>query len=247
MKSKTYWGKYQQNSDPFQLSKRVARRIAEVSSQKTLDTPLQFLWIYVNEHGAPSTDSSGTEHILNLEEWLNVVDEAAALGANSIIVHVGDSFNAWPDVWNLCQWAQETHNLQVGLHYTGDAPSDDEIQHVANLVPSLTRVFLGSEEGSVRSSFETAGIQVAAAEVCKEDIDFPCHAPEHIACVDTAGKLYSCGLVLGDQRYGLGTAQEKTLASILDDDELPHSVAAPAERTTGQCDGCPSRLFNRLP
>lgn len=251
MKAKNYWDKVPPGSNPFTLPRRVSKGI--MSSAEDFaeaaggPSTVKYIWIYVTEEGLDqSHHRDGGKPALQLEEWLNIVDESAALGAEWMVVYVGASLSQCPEIWELCAWAQSVHDLKVGIHVSNADLSDDEIDRLLHLDTSKT--YLMAEEKALASLrfLEEKGIRLCESHLKRENRISPCTDPQAIACVGSDGGLYTCGLVLGNERFSLGHSQERTLKTVMQDGALPHVVHDTKSYPSGGCDACPPRMVKRL-
>ena len=146
----------------------------------------------------------------------------------------------------MCHWAQEVHHIRVGLHLTTACLSEDDIEELTNLNPALTYIVI--DEGDLDSLrfLEARGVQLCSANVHDADRSFPCENPEAIACVSSNGRLYSCGLVLGNEHYALGHSSEKPFEEIMKEAGGLRMVPAVELCTDDGCDACPPLMFKRF-
>lgn len=251
MRSKTYWDKDHGALDPFEIPKRVARGIEACSTrgggEAAISHPLRYIWIYVTEAGLRQ-DGSGfeSEATLGLEGWLNVIDESAALGAEWMVVYVGASLSEVPYIWQVCAWAQDVHNLRVGLHLTSNCLSEDDIERLGRLDPNKTYLVADKAHMASLRFLEGKGVQLCEANVLATERDTNCTKPEEIVCVASDGRLFSCGLVLGDERYAMGDSRHRTLHEVSEDESLPHAVLDTSGFSPSGCDACPPLIAKRV-
>lgn len=243
-KPKNYWDKSHAQEDPFLVPKRIHRGIAECARNHAGPAgstgPIKYIWIYMNEDGLHGSSSDPKSHTdMSQEEWLNVVDESASLGAEWLIVHVGASLAGRTDIWAICDWAQQVHGLQVGIHVEDTSISDQDVERLAALDPSKTFLVIdGSLIESLRH-LEDKGIRLCASNTLPEDRLASCSSPQSIACVGMDGSLFTCGLVLGKDHYRLGRIQEGSLREVMEDGSLPHQIPETKAFPDNSCDGCP--------
>ncbi len=251
MRSKTYWDKDGGGLDPFEIPKRVAREIEARSSGVGRDLvgshPLRYIWIYVTEAGLRQDGGElEIEKTLGLDGWLNVIDECASLGAEWMVVYVGASLSEVPYIWQMCAWAQDVHELRVGLHLTSNYLSEADIERLSRLDSEKT--YLVADKAHIASLrfLEEKGIRLCEANIRAAERVPHCTKPEEIACVGPDGRLFSCGLVLGDERYAMGNSQQRALHEVKMDDSLPHSVPDTAAFPSTGCDACPPLIAKRV-
>lgn len=231
----------------LELPKQIRRGIRECTkTQAKAHSDITYLWIHVSKAGIAQPADGAISKAPGLEHWLNVVDEAAAFGANWLVVTMDTSFTAYPDIWTVCQWAQETHDMEIGLHTNVDAPAGDEIEAISQLNPARTRVFVKRSALSAFAPFEAAGFRVSAADPQPYGHHPDCRGAQRLVFVAPDGALYTCGLVEGNENYKLGNIFEDRFDQLLRDPSLPHAVAENIHRVSSGCDGCPSLIANFL-
>jgi radical SAM protein with 4Fe4S-binding SPASM domain len=226
--------------DPFDLARRVHQRVHCCCS----GTPGQadritYLWVYAAK---PIKDSQAGSppHVLSVEDWYNVVDEAAAGGIRGIVITVPESLAQFPHLWAICRWAQEMHGLFVGLHTYADCLSDAELAELKLLDLHRTRLFVSREACPKLKALEDEGLTICVAQP-PEDFTPPitCALPGRMVFVNPEGVLYTCGMVEGNEHFRLGTIFEGTFTSILENPALPHAVQTADATNVHGCDGCP--------
>lgn len=226
--------------DPFLLARRVHERVHAccASGQEQRDR-ITYLWIYaaksLNRH-----DGKETGRVLGLEDWYNVVDEAAAGGIRGVVLTVPESLAQFPPLWEICRWAQEAHGLFVGLHTYADCLSDAELAELKKLDLHRTRLFVTREACPKLKALEDEGLTICVAQP-PEDFAPPvtCAFPGRMVFVNPEGVLYTCGMVEGNDQFRLGTIFEGTFTSILQNPDLPHAVRTADATNVHGCDGCP--------
>jgi hypothetical protein len=245
MKSKIYWERKAAETDPFVLARRVAKGM-ERAGQEPSPGPLKYLWLFVTDRGVHhNLDTFRERPRLGREDWLNVIDEAAAYGAEWLIIYAGSSLSTVPEIWELCSWAQETHGLKVGINLDDDTLSREDRRALLKL--EFDKTFIIAPHGVLERfrDLETGGIRLCEANISREERT-PCTKPEAMACVGPDGQLFSCGLVLGEREYGLGHAYDRSIDSVLRDESLPHAVPEEHAYPQGGCDGCPPLMAERI-
>lgn len=251
MRSKTYWDNDEGGADPFRIPKRVAKEVEAASNNvggvMSVSHPLRYIWIYVTEAGLHHDGRKPEfEESLSLDGWLNVIDECASLGAEWMVVYVGASLSEVPYIWQMCAWAQDVHELRVGLHLTSNCLSEDDIERLSRLDSEKT--YLVADKAHIASLrfLEGKGIRLCEANVQAAERVPHCTKPEEIACVGPDGSLFSCGLVLGEERYAMGDSQNRALQKVQVDESLPHSVPDTAAFPSTGCDACPPLIAKRV-
>jgi hypothetical protein len=213
---------------------------------------IQYLWVHLaDEVFIPPQfrNGSASEKDLSLEEWYNVIDEAASLGAESVILSIGAPLAQKPEVWPICEWAQNVHDMRVGIYVSNGQITEDDVRRMAQLNKDKTRLFVDSTDlDRLRYADEQYGIQLCIADgFGPDEPQTECHLPESMSCVCSKGKLYTCGLVLGNQRFHMGHINRKRLDGVMTDESLPHSIpegAVPA--SPNRCNACPPLMERRM-
>jgi len=229
------------------LAKKVSRRLRQCSSDGDSGNrnELIYLWAHVSGDGIGRSAGSPTpHHVPTLEEWLNVVDEAASLGATWFIVRLAGSLSAFPEIWTICQWAQDTHSMIVGLHIDVESLSEEDMAQVRQLDIEKTRLVVPRERVEKMLHIEEQGIKLWVANPQADGETPNCQGPGRMLFVDGQGVLYTCGLVQGDDDYRLGNVFEDEFQRMLTDPALPHKICKPIWRVSSGCDGCPSLVAN---
>ena len=153
MKSKFYWEQQDEASRPFDLPRRISEGINTCRKNMEGDrapSTVRYIWIYLTDQGLRHGHyASECDCELSLDDWLNIIDESAALGAEWIMMYVGASLSQCPHVWQMCEWAQQTHGLNVGLHLTCNCLSEDDIERLMRLETSQT--YLVADETTITS------------------------------------------------------------------------------------------------
>ena len=253
MKSKTYWNKVGENENPFEMPRQISHGIRSAATKfselEGQTKRIRYIWIYVTEEGlqrqfaAKDSDSN-----LELNGWLNMIDESASLGAEWMVIYAGTSLSDCPEIWTLCQWAQTVHQLKIGIHLENVCLNDEDSLRLTQL--DTSRVFLLVDKSCLEELryLEESGIRICKSNVRPDEREVPCPIPQTMACVGVDGSLYTCGLVLGNERYALGNIRERGLREIITDESLPHEVPDTREiaDVVGVCDACPSHMAHRF-
>ncbi|MBN2308757.1 MAG: hypothetical protein JXR94_07295 [Candidatus Hydrogenedentes bacterium] len=244
------WERVGTGEDPFGLPRDIAARLKDCvqSEDAPQDLAIEFLWVYISEDGVGEGASrSDGRRPLVLDEWLAVIDEAAALGATTIIMSLGCRLSERPEVPAMMEWAQSTHGMSVGLHVYNQPMSQDEIRPLLGLDQALTCLFASRDILDDMRFAERMGIRLCEAECQEKPVVSPtCTFPEVMPCVGAYGGMYTCGLVLGDETYRLGNVFDRKLASIMADEKLPHIVPEGVPKLKRTCNGCPPLMARRL-
>ena len=230
--------------NPFRLIQEIRERIR--TSTESLEAGgsnrVKYLWLHVTAAGI----ECGSNGHLSTEDWLNVVDEAGALGVQWVVIGWEATPGDGPDVWEICRWAQDVHDCHVGIHLLRGEPSEKDIEAMLQLKKDRTHV-LADSAGMDRVGFlKDHGIDVCEADVNVTHRTGICTLPDDMVCVGSHGKLYTCGLVLGNERYCLGSVFERAFAHVVSDKNLPHHVPESAAREAHHsCNACPPLMVQR--
>lgn len=233
--------------DPFELPRRVRHEVKTYAAEhKQLPETVDYLWIHVSSSGIGAKQpETPAEHARpDIEHWLNVVDEAAALGVRWLVITLDTRLTEYPDILTVCLWAQDTHGIRVGLHTVFCSLEKGEVELLKQLNPDKTLLFAKSEALDNLREIERAGFQLVPADPQPYGHKPKCQGPARMLFVDPRGVMYTCGLVEGNEEYRLGSIFEQRFDRVLGDPELPHSVAEQLHRVAQGCDGCPSLVAN---
>lgn len=239
MKQKTFWKKSEEN--PFDVPNSIRRKVTEsanLSDRFGKPDAVEYLWI----HMASKPGATASCKCLAEQEWLNIVDEAASAGARWLVIYVGDHLPADSPAWALSQWAQDTHEMCVAFHFTGEALNAEQVSAINRLETDRTFLFVRDESIDAISASPGLEIQVVSAAVPDDVRGSHCTDPANITCVQSDGTLYCCGLVIDEEAYKLGDAQERRIADVARDQSLPHAIEQADQYPEHGCEGCPSHL-----
>ena len=241
-----------QKKNPFELPRLITRQLKQCAETHAAGRvapveEVKYLWITfcsgdtVADPG--SSDATSAQRALNADEWKNVIDEAASLGARVVAVCVGSGLTRSQDLWDICQWAQKTHEMRVAL-FVSDEFDLGLLQDFSKLNPGRTSMLVPQSRLQEAQPFADSGIQVCVADVSHDEHPMPCTGPRNMVYVGGDGKMYPCGLVSGNEQYLLGDVLEDPLASIRRNDNLPWTVADPCNQNG--CDACPNIMDRRM-
>jgi len=246
--SRKRWDKVYTKENPFSLPQSVARALRTCSrdhAQGNGKLQVKYLWMYVTEDGVH--DQAQPERCMTSDEWLSVIDEAAALGVKHVILSIGGGLDNHPEVWRMCEWAQQTHGIAVGIHLYATVSDRAFLAPVEHLNPQLTHLFLDDELIEAMPFVQELGVPVhSAMGQDQETVSPECHLPEEMTCVGSSGHLYTCGLVLGEQEYSLGNIFDRKLQTIMTDESLPHVIPEGLPKVKHHCNGCPPLMIKRM-
>lgn len=239
-------GRREQDADPFQVMRRIRKGIksaAELSEEQSAQ--VTFLWMDVSKKGiARREDAPDPLSVLTLDDWLNVIDEAAGYGVNWLILTLRTSPSRYPDIWKIAQWAREAHGMRLGIHVAVDSLTAAEVDSFAQLDGAGVTLYIKRDLHEHLSALESKGVRICFADPQTYGERPNCNGPARMIFADPEGVLYTCGLVEGNQAFRLGTIFEKTFKEILQDPNLPHAVPKTMHHVSEGCDGCPSLLVN---
>jgi len=251
MKSKFYWQKRQSDARPFDLPRRISEGLdacrKNTAGTRSETVAIRYIWIHLTrdglQHGPRPEGGPGP---LTLDDWLNIIDESAALGAQWVVIYVGASLSQTPVVWELCAWAQQAHSLNVGLHLRCDCLTAEDIQRVTGLDPALTYLVADGECTGALGALQDRGLHICKSDLHLRESFTRCTKPADMACVGVDGHLFSCGLVLGEAEYALGDVRNRHLGEVIGDAGLPHAIADATRFPTRGCEGCPPYVAEQV-
>lgn len=233
----------------LRLARGVRQRLREVvASAKDNPDDATYLWLYVTRAGIGQQEGAECASSLPLDAWLAIIDEAAAIGVNWLVITVHGRLNAHPEIFELCRWAQESHGMMVGLHTFCGQLEASEIAALAALDAAKTRLLACREHVPALSAVAPEGVKVCPADPDPEDLEHasPCTKPGKMVYVNAEGRLYTCGMVDGDEGYHLGDAQCDSIKQVLRDPKRPVAVPLEHARKVNGCDGCPPIVVRRF-
>ena len=248
MRSKDYWEKDILRR-PFDLARRVLDTLSHVfhnpAATPSTDT-VKYIWLHIDKDGISQGAVPGESKPLDLDAWLNVIDESSALGAEWLLIHAKSPLTELPDVWPICRWAQELHDMRVALHLESPDLSPADIENIEGLDARKTILVIDRKELETLQSRAPGEIRVVEANIGPDDRPLLCTNPEKLTCVAPDGALFCCGLHLGDERYAFGELDARPLKDIMQDDTLPHTVPDTSRYPLHACDGCPPLMAKHL-
>jgi len=182
---------------------------------------------------------------LSEDHLLNIIDEAASLGTNWLVVTLGAT-SARAHVPALCRWAHETHGMVVCLHAPDGILQPPELDLLDQLPPESSFLLVEPEHAEAFGPMAERGIHVGLASPAETGEDSPCNYPHRMIFVDAQGRLYTCGLVSGKAEFFLGSVFDGSLDEIIHNPALPHSVPATTPSSHQSCSGCPPLVAKYL-
>ncbi len=235
--------------DPFALPARVRQTLRSLAERREGFNVerVRYLWLHLS--GEEAHGQKEERKRLSVEEWLNVVDEAAALGVRTVIISSGAPLAEMPEVWEICDWAQNTHDMVVGIYLFGDGLpiGDGEVEAFKRLNQEQTHLFIEQEHFDKAAAVQSVGIPIHNADIFRNNSNKAiCELPHTMTCVGAEGNLYTCGLVLGEEDFRLGNVCAERLDNVLEDESLPHEIPGEVERKPRCCNACPPLMEKYL-
>lgn len=231
------------------LAKSVRQRLRDVvAAAKESPDDATYLWLYVTRAGIGQAEGQPLASPMSEEAWLAIIDEAASIGVNWLVITVHGRLNIHPEIFSLCRWAQETHGMKVGLHTFCETLLEDEIASLRGLRADMTRLLVNRDRVAAMRAVEAAGIKVCPAEPDAEDLEHasPCTKPGKMVYVNSDGHLYTCGMVDGEADYHLGDAQCDSMRQVVRNPKRPVAVPLEHAKKLNGCDGCPPIVVRRF-
>lgn len=230
----------------FGFPKTLLMKIKKCSEMvESAPKDIEYLWIRISKE----IDSTGKEKrdcILNLDDWLNIIDEAVAAGANWLVLTIDVPLDQMQEIIEICKWAQDTYNIKVGLFLCRETITENEVQILSQLNKNLTQIFVKKKAFEQFKKIKDMGLFLGIADP-QEYGDKPnCEGASKLLYVDSEGSIYTCGLVAGKKSYKLGSIYDCKFHDIVKDPSLPHSVEEKIHKVDEGCDGCPSLLAKHL-
>ena len=218
------------------LPRRISanlRKCATNTCDHELPENVKYLW---------ATFRGSDDEALNVQEWLNVVDEAASLGLEFIVFSVEGRLHPDDTLWQVCKWAQEAYGLSVGVHvYHGDL-QEEEVASFKQLNLKKARLYVGREYIDSLRFLEEEGVSLRVADPAGQKRANPapcCDLPRQMLYVDSKGIMYTCKYVQDNADYRIGHFCSRTFKNLVDDPSRPTIVPENAPPRAHGCDGCP--------
>jgi radical SAM protein with 4Fe4S-binding SPASM domain len=237
----------------FALPRSIAKALRECAekhgergSPPTLPA-IRYLWMSIADpRVAADVQGRRARPRFAYEDWLNVVDEAASLGVQYMVICTGVSLGAHPEVWKICRWAQWLHGIEVGIHTRAAKLTEPEITELKRLDKNHTWLFVNKKDMSAFRPLKKDGVKVLEAHVDHEEHSPPCEMSKQMVFVGPQGILYTCGLVLNDDQFRMGHVSEKPLEQFVKDPDLPHTIPKGVPHRESGCDACPPLMVKRM-
>lgn len=253
MTSRKRWERIYTLENPFRLPQsliRTLKKCARNFGNNHKPETVRYLWLHFSDDGfvPPQALNDDTHRKLDVDDWLNIIDESASLGAQTLIVSVSCPLSEKPEIWTVCRWAQSVHGMIVGLYTCGLDLSEEDQNRLAELEREKTRLFVDSEHlDRMRPIESRCGVSLCIADGLRPgEASPPCQLPETMTCVRSNGQLYTCGLVLGNERYHLGDVIRERLDRLMRDDSLPHHIPGGILDAPRRCNACPPLMERRM-
>ncbi|MBI1317924.1 MAG: hypothetical protein GC168_03110 [Candidatus Hydrogenedens sp.] len=229
------------NPDPFAPARNLRTALREGASKLPGDR-VRYLWLLVSQSGIELGECAKVSARPTVEQWLNVIDEAASIGVGRLVISAQTELSEHAEVWELCRWAQDAHGMSVGVHIFSCQLSENDLEELKSLAPEKTVLFVSDSNYACMQHLESDGVRVCVAQRMPEKPQHPCGMPSEMVFVNPRGELYTCGMVEGAQSYRLGSIFEGFLSKICCDPNLPHAVPVDSQDENRGCEGCPPLL-----
>lgn len=235
--------------EPFDLPRAIARQLRKCAMEHDAGSTaptghIEYLWISLSPTATSAKHGPVMNgHALSQEEWLNIVDEAAGMGVAWLFICVGRTLKDQPDLWPICQWAQNVHGLNVGIHIDNETPVLINAKALAELDPAKTFFFVDGEPSGDVEAIRSLGIAICSTVLEEDDHPLPCSLPESMLFVAPSGRAYSCGLVMGHKDFCFGSVMDKCMSEVIEDEALPRVIDRRYEGCT--CGACPPIMAKR--
>jgi radical SAM protein with 4Fe4S-binding SPASM domain len=231
----------------FTLPKDFKNALNDCRTKAGQDSPKEvtYLWIAVSDDGLGHTgkaDDGGI--VLSTEDWLNVIDEAASLGANWVVLTLTTKLSQFSEIWDICRWAQDTHGMMVGVHLGVDEVTAEDTQHLLSMNLDKLRLLVRSESHEKLAFLEHQGVVLWTANPQPDGVKPNCQGPSRMIYVNAEGYLYTCGLVDGTPDYLMGSVLHDRLKHVIKSSSVRHCVEEDLHLVTSACDGCPALIAN---
>lgn len=236
------------NPENSQISDCLAQAISARKDQGTTlpsnDTPIHYIWLHITPKGITKKNSQQDTAPLALNDWLNLIDESAALGAKWMILYFEAHLTQNTDIWKICAWAQQIHNIRVGLHIQAPFIPDWDFAALKQLDQVLTFIVADQTTLPELTHLHDQGYTLCHANITQDDRTLPCTHTHSIVCAAADGVMFRCGLVIGNQAHQLGHIRTHTIQNATTQPD-PQPVTAHAAPKNATCDGCPPIIVQR--
>lgn len=224
----------------FMLGRKIRQGVATCASSIPGKCPgdVFYLWIQLNSAEDVST--------VTLDQWLNIIDEAASIGVNWLVVTLGDGGASRDHVSAICRWAWNTYEMVVCVHAPDGELGPAERELLRQLPPESTYLLVEPGHASAFEDLRAEGVNIGLASPAPPAESERCEYPHKMIFVDAAGRLYTCGLVSGEGDFFLGSVFGGSLDQIIHNPTLPHAVSAAQPNAHQSCSGCPPLVAKYL-
>jgi hypothetical protein len=233
------WSEVYADDNPLALPQAIKREL-KACCKDGLKERIQFLWIIFGSETAdqPPLDS---------DHWLNVIDEAAAVGVQTLVITLESPLSEQGAVWKLCEWAIKTHDMLVGIHLREPTIDAGDIEQIVSFYPGNFCLFVHSSERESVDKVLGGRVRIIDADGLEDGAaQNRCTLPSKMTCVSGGGGLYTCGLVLGHDGFYLGDVNDVRIDHVIEDNKVPHYVPENTSQDSHRCDGCPPLLEERM-
>lgn len=205
---------------------------------------LKYVWLNLKPTQSIEDDCCDSE--LKVDDWLNIIDESAALGANSMVVSAGISLSDHPMVWAISNWAQSVHGMHVGLHVQKGSLTDEELSKLGELDKKLTCLVVDKSKSEALESLNMYGIPIITSYVSKEKTKEHCTESGLLACIHSDGILHKCGLIRREQKIPVGNALSRPILELVKDEQDIANTGNSNPMITSNCGACPTLVAQQL-
>lgn len=233
--TKKRWNRIYEDGNPLSLPQQIRKQIRKGGKKQGAN--VRFLWLIL------TGDPKEVQH----ERWLNVIDESAAVGADTLIVSVSGPLEGRPYIWQALRWACDTHEMSVGLHLFEPNLTDADLEHIHSFDSNSFCLFVCDRFTEGVRALTGDSVRIVKADGLADGVPQPtCNLPKEMTCVSSGGEMYTCGLVQGNNGFYLGDASDERIDYVKGNANLPHAVPAGTSEASGRCEGCPPLLQARL-
>lgn len=222
----------------FGLGRRIRRDLDECSRAAAHGTREDVFYLWLKMGPGPATE-------LSRDHWLNIIDEAASMGVNWLVITLGEPASR-EHVPAMGLWAQQTYGMVVCLHTPQGRLGTAERDLLRQLPADSSYLLVEPEHAAAFQNLEAEGINLRLAAPATPVSEEPCDYPNKMIFVDAQGHLYTCGLVAGDSDFFLGSVFDGSLDEIIHNPKLPHSVTEKQPSNHQNCSGCPPLVAKYL-
>ncbi len=233
------------SSLPGCLSSKVKESRVRGTTQ-AVPSEVHYIWLHVTRDGVVESRETANRSVLLLNDWLNIVDESASLGAQWMVIHVETCLKSDSDVWRICAWAQEVHGIRVGLHLNNECMDEKGLSPILRLDRDATFVVIDRSAIEAMTFLKDKGYAVCESNIGPEDRELPCSHTESIVCAGADGVMFCCGMVVGDESYHLGDVKADTVRKAMCNHESMSPIEERSVKPGQSCDGCPPFMVQRF-